>query len=407
MKILFVNKFLYPNGGSETYMFSLGGYLASLGHTVRYFGMADGRNITANPPGDDVRNIDFHRGGPAKLAYPFKVIYSREAYKKITKVIGDFSPDVVHMNNINFQLTPSIIHAVKTLGVPLIQTVHDAQMVCPNHKLYIEGTGVVCEECITKGPWGCFKNRCLHNSRMRSLIASAEGAYYRKRGTYALIGRMICPSQFLAGKLIKGGIDGSRITVLHNFTERAANPPARAGEPYVLYFGRLAREKGIDTLLTVCRMLPHIPFVVAGRGPLEGQLQGVENIRFLGFQEKGSLPGLIANAAMSVLPSQWYENCPVSILESQAYGTPVIASDRGGSVELIDNEKTGLIFPADEPGALARCIERLWNDTALLDTMRQNCLQKQTLTIEQYAQTLLTIYTALIQNKKDGAHAKA
>ena len=135
MKILMVNKFLYPRGGSESYMLKLSEELKSQGHEVEYFGMIDVQNTVGNSLGLYTTNMDFHSKGIQRFLYPFKIIYSREAYKKIGKVLDNFKPDIVHMNNINFQLTPSIIYAIKKRNIPLVQTVHDYQMICPNHLL--------------------------------------------------------------------------------------------------------------------------------------------------------------------------------------------------------------------------------------------------------------------------------
>ncbi len=131
-----VNKFLYPRGGSESYMLKLGRQYEKMGHTVEYFGMYDDANIVGNQAELYTQNMDFHSTALSRFLYPFKIIYSIEARKKIGKIIDRFKPDIVHMNNINFQLTPSIIYAVKKRGIPLVQTVHDYQMICPNHLLY-------------------------------------------------------------------------------------------------------------------------------------------------------------------------------------------------------------------------------------------------------------------------------
>ena len=135
MKILMINKFLYPRGGAETYMLKLGEYFSRAGHQVEYFGMYDEKNTVGNSAGMYTSNMDFHGGGAERFLYPFKIIYSFEAKSKLGRVLDEFRPDVVHMNNINFQLTPSVIDAVKERGIPLVQTVHDYQMICPNHLL--------------------------------------------------------------------------------------------------------------------------------------------------------------------------------------------------------------------------------------------------------------------------------
>ena len=132
MKILLINKYLYPKGGAETYTLKLGEYLSGAGHEVEYFGMYDKNNVVHNSAEQYTQNMDFHDSGAEKFLYPFRIIYSFQARKKLRKVLENFQPDIVHMNNINYQLTPSIIDEIKKHGTPIVQTVHDLQMLCPN-----------------------------------------------------------------------------------------------------------------------------------------------------------------------------------------------------------------------------------------------------------------------------------
>ena len=164
MKILMVNKFLYPRGGAETYMLRIGEELTRRGHQVEYFGMYDEKNTVGNAEGLTTVNMDFHASGAEKLLYPFRIIYSGaekllypfriiysgEARRKMRQVIDRFHPDIIHFNNINFQLTPSVILAGAERNIPMVQTVHDLQMLCPNHMMMEFGTWKLCEECSGK-----------------------------------------------------------------------------------------------------------------------------------------------------------------------------------------------------------------------------------------------------------------
>ena len=203
MKVLIVNKFLYPNGGSETYIFKLGEELAKQGHEVQYFGMEHEGRIVGNHAQCYTGNMDFHTGKLQKLLYPFKIIYSHEAARKMRIVLEDMQPDVVHLNNFNFQLTPSIIYAVRKYhkrcgkSVRLIYTAHDSQLVCPNHLMQNPVTHECCDACLTKGVGQCAKRRCIHGSRAKSLIGTVEAKLYKALKTYRLIDIVICPSRFL------------------------------------------------------------------------------------------------------------------------------------------------------------------------------------------------------------------
>ena len=397
MKILMVNKFLYPNGGSETYIFKLGDYLKSLGHEVQYFGMEHKDRIVSNHAESYTTNIDFHSGTLQKVLYPFKIIYSWEAREKIRLVLEDFKPDVVHMNNINYQITPSIIYEIKKYGIPIVQTVHDSQIACPNHRLYIETEGTVCERCLSGNFFNCVKHRCLQGSITKSMIAAIESYFYHLLDTYNLVNKYICPSRFIAERIVQGGVEKSRITIMYNFSDQMqALPQQNVVNSYVLYFGRLSQEKGINTLIFVCRELPEIPFVFAGNGPLVDSLTTIPNIDYVGFKKGEELQSLIRNAAFSLYPSEWYENCPLSVIESQALGTPVIGSDLGGIKELIEHGKTGLIFKAGDAEALKTAIKNLWEDMELREQMQKLCLKKQDNSIDVYTDKLLKQYQAVM-----------
>lgn len=397
MKILMVNKFLYPNGGSETYILKLGEYFNTHGHEVQFFGMEHEGRIVGNHAESYTSNMDFHTGKLKKLLYPFKIIYSTEARKKIRKVLDDFQPDVVHLNNFNFQLTPSIIYEIKAYTkrcgreIPIIYTAHDYQWVCPNHMMKIPATGELCDRCMREGFGACSKNKCIHNSKIKSILGSVEAWLYQGLKTYRYVDRIICPSSFLKEKLDKYDILKEKTIVLHNFMEKKEWREVEK-ENYVVYFGRYTEEKGVRTLLNVCKDLPQIPFVFAGGGELEADVEATSNVKNMGFLQGEQLENVIRRARFSVFTSEWYENCPFSVMESQAYGTPVIAAEIGGTPELVLAGKTGLLYKSGDADALKTAISRLWNDRELCDIYHGNCKNIAFDTLEEYGQKLLDMY---------------
>lgn len=399
MKILMVNKFLYPNGGSETYMFKLGEYLASIGHEVQYFGMAHEKNCVSNSLGLYTENMDFHNAGAAKkIKLSLKTIYSKEAYAKMLKILDDFKPDVVHLNNFNFQLTPSVIYAARKRGVPIVETVHDCQIACPNHRMYIEHKCANCDECVGGHYSKCIKNKCIHNSALQSAIAAAESRIYHRKNTYNLVDKYICPSKYMAKTIARGGITGNKIAVLHNFCEAPSKDyKEKNAEKYVLYFGRLSVEKGIGTLIKAIKELPDVKFIFAGDGPLADDCKNIPNLKYVGRKSGDELKALIANAAFSVCPSEWYENCPMSVIESLALGTPVIGADIGGIPELIAQGETGLIFKSANKNELKEKITELWSDGERTEYMSRRAAQASSNTIERYTENLLNIYKDCIK----------
>lgn len=394
MKILMVNKFLYPRGGAETYMLQIGQYLQSQGHEVEYFGMYDPQNAVGNSLGLEATAMDFRTSGPKCLLYPFRLLYSMEAKRKISRVVRQFSPDVVHLNNIYFHLTPAIIDGVAELGVPMVETVHDFQMLCPNHMMLDLKSMTPCRLCVEGSKWNCAKRKCIHGSRVKSILGSMEGVLYRRRWTYGKISRFICPSQFMEQMLQTEPRFRGKTVLMQNFIQHEAGECVEKGN-YVLYFGRLSEEKGIDRLLDACRLTPEIPFVVAGQGPMAHLLEKdrPSNVRYVGFQEGPSLREWVRQARFSVYLPIWYENCPLSVLESQALGTPVLANAIGGVPELIQDGETGVLLNRFTPEEYARQIRGLYWDEERLAQMSENCRNRSDfVTIETYCTRLLELY---------------
>lgn len=396
MKILMVNKFLYPNGGSETYIFKLGEFFKSHGHEVQFFGMEHTGRVAGNHAESYTTDMDFHTGKLKKLLYPFKIIYSVEARKKIRKVLNDFEPDVVHLNNFNFQLTPSILYEIRAFEkkcrkkIKILYTAHDSQLVCPNHLMRIPGTGELCMRCTSGNYFACTGNCCIHGSRIKSLLASMEAYLYKSLHAYCKLDVIVCPSQFLKSQLDKYPDLASKTQVLHNFCGQTE--AAFEKKEYVVYFGRYSEEKGMGLLLELCRELTEIPFVFAGDGPLKEKIGKVGNITNVGFQTEERLREIVGKAQFSVFPSQCYENCPFSVMESQIYGTPVIASGIGGVPELLRDHETGLLCAPEDKEEWKGKILSLWNHRDTLRRMQQNCRNVQFDTVEEYCNKLIKLY---------------
>jgi len=400
MKILIVNKFLYPNGGSETYIFRLGEQLQKMGHEVQFFGMEHEGRIVGNRVESYTSDMDFHTGRFARILYPFKIIYSREARRKIRKVLEDFGPDAVHLNNFNFQLTPSILYEIdkyrrKTAGkVKIVFTAHDSQLVCPNHLMQQYISKERCTKCVWGSPWNCAKYKCIHGSFAKSLLGSVEAFLYRNLGTYRLIDTAICPSAFLKEKLDTCRELKGKTVVMHNFIEpfKEGEGTKKEIEPYVLYFGRYSKEKGIETLLKVCKKLSAIPFVFAGNGPYEEQVNVAMNITNKGFTTGKELKELIHNARFSIFPSECNENCPFAVMESLAYKTPVIGAKIGGVPELIKDSVTGYLFESGNEEQLCQRIEFLWNHPEEVERLTKECTNIVFDSVESYCDKLISYY---------------
>ena len=420
MRVLIVNKFLYPNGGSETYIFKLGEELIRRGHEVQYFGMEHEGRCVSNAVNAYTSDMDFHGGSKlAKLTYPIKTIYSTEARKKIRLVLDDFLPDVVHLNNFNYQLTPSIILEIvkwrKETGKPckIVFTAHDYQLVCPNHMMNIPSTGQVCDSCIGGKFSNCIKNKCIHGSTAKSVVGAMEAGYWNWRGTYKYIDKIVCPSEFMKKQMDRNPLFADKTVAQHNFVEHVSldgvdtvldkgknasgvvlSDGTKLPPNYVLYFGRYSLEKGIRTMIEACNMLPEVDFVFAGKGDYAEEIRGLQYATEVGFRTGDDLDLLIRNAMFTVYPSEWYENNPFSVMESQERLVPVVGADIGGIPELIRNGVDGMLFESGNAVHLADMIKYLWDNAEVVAEYKRNLVEvvKKRMDLQAYTVWIEGIY---------------
>lgn len=396
MKILMVNKFLYPNGGSETYMFELGKKLSSIGHEVQYFGMDHPNRCVSNSLGLYTKPVDFHKLSKFnKLVYSLKTISSYEAKSKIIKVLKEFNPDVVHLNNFNYQLTPSIIEGVKIWKKKskkicrIIYTAHDYQLICPNHMLNNPNTHKNCELCVNGNFSNCYKEKCIHCSKGKSLIGFLEAKYWYKKKIYRNIDKIICVSEFMKSMMDKNPLFKCKTVVIPNFTSFEKCKFAKKN--YVLYYGRMCEEKGFDELLNYVQNNPEIKLVIAGKGPLEDSIPKMDNIIYVGFKTGEELKTLIGEAKFTVVPSKWYEPFGLTIIESIMLGTPVLASKVGGIKELIDDGINGVLFEWKN-GGFAKAFDELYYDEEKISFLTANCEKTVFMNVSDYVDKIINIY---------------
>lgn len=397
MKILLANKFFHLNGGSETVFFQERDFLLEQGHDVVDFSMADERNLPSSGAGYFVPNTSYNSGGgiAQKFQQAISFVHSSVAVRKIEELILQEKPQIAHLHNIYHQLTPSIIPILKKHGVKVVLTLHDYKLVCPSYLALKDGA--ICNACGGGKFWNAFTLNC-QNSRMRGLLLSAEAMFHKWRGSYDGVDLFLAPSRFLAD-LVGQRIPREKIKVLRNGIDVGKYQPTYADQGYGLYFGRLSREKGVKTLLRAHQSLKtNLPLKIVGTGPLEEELRaGYPEVDFLGYQSGQALHDLIANSAFVVVPSEWYENCSMVVLEAMAFGKPIIGSRIGGIPEQIEDGKTGFLFEMGNGAELTVKMDTLAANKELREKMGCAARKKmeQDYSLAKHCHDLIDIYHGL------------
>jgi len=382
MEILQINKFHYIKGGAEKYCFELSHMLEGGGDSVEHFSMHHPENFPSGNSESFVSELDFDRISSfrEKAAAAGRIIYSLEAKRKLSSLLANHRPSIAHLHNIYHQLSPSILHALANAGVPAVLTAHDYKLVCPNYLLYNEDH--ICERCIGGRYYKALFAKCIRKSILSALILTTEMYLHSTLGTYSLLKKIISPSKFLMDKLAEAGYPRQKLIHIPNFVYNIPETPAPAEGDYIAYLGRLSREKGIGTLIKAVNGMKSTELLIAGSGPSGASLEslrsslGAGNIRFAGHLNGDEVGEFINRAKFVIIPSEYYENCPLSILETMASGKPVIGAAIGGIPELIENGEDGLLFEAGNVDDLREKIARLSDDPKLAASMGKKARQK-------------------------------
>lgn len=377
MRILQVNKFFYLRGGSERYFFDLCRLLEGYGHDVVHFSMQHERNERSGQERYFVSSVDLNApmGLGEKLLAASRILYSSEAKTRMIGLIDEFKPDVVHFHNITRQLSPSVIDAAESRGIPMVQTIHDLSLICPAHSFFVNGGS--CEDCSGGAYWHAVPKRCIDGLLSSSLLGVLEAYLHSWLRLYRKISVFIAPSLFLKGKVSTLNWIAGKIRHLPYFIPSGPDYVSD-NDGYVLFAGRISKEKGVGTLIDAASRLRTVRFVVAGEGPPLEEFRrmardhGLSNIEFMGYVKSDDLEPLMRGCSCVVVPSISYENLPLSILEAFARGKPVVASDSGGIPELVKDGVTGYIFLRDDPESLAHALDKaMSNEHHRLEMGRQ------------------------------------
>jgi glycosyltransferase involved in cell wall biosynthesis len=307
----------------------------------------------------DNRDIDERK----RFKTAMTTLWSSDTVTDLTQAIRAFRPDIVHVHNTFPTLSPSLYWAVARSGTPIVQTLHNFRLLCPQAMLLRNGS--VCENCVGHVPWQAVVHRCYHQSLAQSAVVVGMLTMHRSLGTYSRkIARYIALNEFCRRKFIAGGLPADRISVKPNF---ANLPPVDLTAPRhgALFVGRLSKEKGVDILSAAMALLPRslaVPDIrVIGEGPESERLQQQPGVQLLGWLDQPQLFDAMRSSSYLVLPSVWYENSPRTLIEAFGCGLPVIASRLGALAELVEHGHTGLLFDPQSPDDLAQKIR--WAET--------------------------------------------
>jgi len=399
MKILFANQFYYHRGGAEKVLLEEIDLLTKSNHTVVPFTRKNCNNYKADVESYFPSDIKIDEKKFLKqICTGLKLIYSYECKKQFKLMVDFIKPDLVHAHNIYGRLTTSILDVCKKEKIPVVITLHDYKIICPSY-LMLSGNEI-CEKCIGGKYYNCLLSRCHKNSFSASFVYTLETYFNHFLKKYDTIDYFICPSLFIMGKFSEAGIPKNKLVHLPNFIDLNKYNPSYENKNYILFVGRLSKEKGVFTLIKAVRNLD-VNLKIVGDGPLKIELTKyvkqnlINNITFEGYKTGIELGEYFKNALFVVVPSEWYENYPMSILESFAYGKPVVGAELGGIPELVINGCTGYTFESGNVKSLKNSIQHMLYDHKSIVQMGKSARNKIEIEHNEknHLAKLLNIYT--------------
>jgi glycosyltransferase involved in cell wall biosynthesis len=408
---LFLNKFYHLKGGSERVFFEEIKMLERHGHKCVPFSRRSPQDLPSEYSKYFAPPLPLDQGMSLRaLKSAAEIIYSFEVKKYLGKLLSVVKPDIAHCHNIYGLLTSSVIDELYSREIPVIMSLHDYKIICPNYQL-MNGSRI-CEDCKKHRYYKSIQFRCVQGSVPNSCIYALENYYnFITSKFHKKVSRFIAVSRFIKQKFIEFGFSPDQIDFIPNFIDTQKYKPSYRYDKYFLYMGRLSREKGVHTLLKAFRKLNRKDYklMVAGDGPLKSELQGEkhrngidDNVNITGYLSGKALADAISNCACVVVPSEWYENCPMSILEALAYGKPVIGSGIGGIPELIEDETDGKIFECGNVEDLAAKMDQIAKlNSSELEEMGRSGRKKieEHYNAEHHYQSLISLYKEILTER--------
>ncbi len=300
--------------------------------------------ITYERDNREIKNL----GAIGRIGLAGRTLWARDSFQEVLQIIEQQRPDIAHFTNFFPLISPSAYYACQQAGVPVVQTLHNYRLLCPGATLYRNGR--VCEACLGKVPWRGIIHRCYRNSAPATMVTTAMIQTHRWLGTWQnKVDVYITPTQFMRQKFIQAGLPPNQIWIKPTFLN--ADPGVRSyWDNYAVYVGRLTLEKGVMTLVRAWHKVSDVLLKIIGDGPLFPEIQKfiqenqLNNIILMGWLAKDEVIDMMKQARFLLVPSQWYEGFPLTVLEAFACALPVVVSDLGGLADLVENDVTGLKF---------------------------------------------------------------
>ena len=381
MHVLFANNYYYLRGGSERVLVDEMTLLEEHGHKTNIFSQLHPETFECEDREYFSPYVNLNTVGMAqKIKAAPATLYNRKAKRLLQQMLQDKKPDLLHGHNIYGGLTTSIFDAAKKAEIPSVLTLHDLRLVCPAYLMLRRSE--ICEKCKHGAFYHCLKHRCVKDGNLLgSLLYTIEAYYTKWLKRYNIPKMLITPSAFLREKVLEGGYSPDHVVHIANMVPVDQYEPNSEPGDYALFVGRLSHEKGLFVLLEAFSH-SSIPLRIAGTGSeTENAKKFVEenemsNVTFEGYSSGEKLENLYRNSAFLVIPSTWYENCPMSVIEAMAYGKPVIGSRIGGIPELVTDNVTGRLSLAGHSESLLEIVNELWNDREKLRVMGNEARKK-------------------------------
>ncbi|WP_455664329.1 glycosyltransferase [Phocaeicola sp.] len=391
MKILLANKFYYRRGGDCVHLLDLEQLLKAHGHEVAVFAMDYPENLETRWSKYFPSEVKF-KLGTGMIEALMRPFGTQEVRRKFNALLDDFHPDVVHLNNIHSQLSPVIAEMAHERGIKVVWTIHDYKLLCPRYDCLRNGEAV-CEACFTD-KHKVLEYKCMKNSKVASFLSYCEAMKWKRKRLEDCTDTFVCPSLFIRNKMKQGGFASDKLHTLCNFIDvsKCVVDDYTHRDDYYCFIGRLSHEKGVRTLIEAANALPQHKLVVIGGGPLEDELKSMagKHIELVGFKQWSEIKQLGGKARFSVIPSEWYENNPLSVIEAQCLGTPVLGARIGGIPELI-SEATGMTFESRNVENLNDKIQQMFGANFGYERIAEESQKKYN--AESYYLHILNLYS--------------